>query len=113
MATLMLITSYAALAQWNPPPPPPPYPGHPFNITVYHVNEGSYGAAPIDMNTADLQGDMFFDLRSKPLAMECSAPHPSGHDCTNQEVNPPADDPLVVTKREFQFPTTCCCTTCR
>ena len=27
---------------------------------MYHVNEQSYGAAPLDMNTADLNGDMFF-----------------------------------------------------
>ena len=33
-----------------------PHRGHPFNITVYHVNEGSYGAAPLDMNTADING---------------------------------------------------------
>ena len=77
--------------------------GHPFNITVYHVNEGSYGAAPIDMNTADINGDMFFDLRSKPLIIECANYDPAnpgklGHTCGNQEVNPPADDPLVVTK---------------
>ena len=57
------------------------------------------GAAPLNMNTADLHGDMFFDLRSKPLAMECAPGRPpSGHDCTNAEVNPPKDDPLVVTK---------------
>jgi hypothetical protein len=48
------------LRRRHPPPPPPPYPGEPFNITVYHVNEQSYGAAPLDMNTADLNGDMFF-----------------------------------------------------
>ena len=115
---------------------PLPRSGHPFNITVYHVNERSYGAAPIDMNTADINGcdagarsappdlhtlctrlgaldlrnggracrrDMFFDLRSKPLAIECANYDPNnpghlGFTCGNQEVNPPADDPLVVTK---------------
>ena len=85
----------------HPPPPPPPYPGKPFNITVYHVNEQSYGAVPMDMNTADLNGDMFFDLRSKALPIECSAANRGGHsshDCLNPEVAPPADDPLVVTK---------------
>lgn len=90
---------YGGVAAQHRGPAPPPYSGLPYNITVYHVNEGSYGAAPINMNTADLNGDMFFDLRSKPLAMECAPGRPpSGHDCTNQEVNPPADDPLVVTK---------------
>ena len=47
--------------------------------------------------------DMFFDLRSKPLAIECANYDPANpgslaHTCGNQEVNPPQDDPLVVTK---------------
>ena len=92
---------FSAHAFRHPPPPPPAYPGKPFNITVYHVNEQSYGAVPMDMNTADLHGDMFFDLRSTALPIECSAPNQGGHsahDCLNPEVKPPADDPLVVTK---------------
>ena len=28
------------------------------NITLYHVNERNYSAAPLNMNTADIDGDM-------------------------------------------------------
>ena len=96
---------------------------------VFHINEGSFGAAPMNMNTGDALGDMsvlcthstrverlrklellskllnqlfgsrYFDLRSKALAIECASGSPSAaRDCDNQEVNPPADDPLVITK---------------
>ena len=44
--------------------------GHPFNVTVYHVNEGSYGAAPINMNPADLNGVRCYCPRP-------CCPHPS------------------------------------
>ncbi len=41
----------------------------------------------------------YFDLRSKALAIECASGSPStARDCDNQEVNPPEDDPLVITK---------------
>jgi len=64
------------------------------NITVYHVNPASYGAAPINMDTADMAGDAFFDLRSVALPLECAeSPHSS--DCTNPEVT---SDDLVITK---------------
>ena len=43
------------------------------NITVYHVNPVIYGVAPVNMNTADLLGDMYFDLRSKALPIEVCA----------------------------------------
>ena len=33
------------------------------NLTVYHVNPLHLGVLPINMNTADLSGDAFFDLR--------------------------------------------------
>ena len=57
-------------------------PAHAQNLTLYHVNERNYSVSPRNMNTADLNGDMFFDLRSKPLAMECAPGQPSTHDCT-------------------------------
>ena len=39
------------------------------------------------MNTGDAPGDMYFDLRSVDIAMECANPSPSSaHDCDNQEV---------------------------
>ena len=87
-----------ALAQ-PPPAPQPIVPAGGVNITVYHINEGSFGAAPLNMNTGDALGDMYFDLRSKATAIECANPSPSTErDCDNQEVNPPASDPLVITK---------------
>ena len=34
------------------------------NMTVFfHVNPASFGAAPINMNTGDALGDLFFTLR--------------------------------------------------
>jgi len=65
-------------------------------LTVFHVNPAHYPAAPINMNTGDALGDMYFDLRSVATPIECANPSPStGHDCDNQEVV--ASD-LVVTK---------------
>lgn len=76
-----------------------PFNGESRACAVFHINEGSFGAAPLNMNTGDALGDMYFDLRSKALAIECASGSPSAaRDCDNQEVNPPADDPLVVTK---------------
>jgi len=31
-------------------------------ITVFHVNEHKFGAVPLNMNTGDAVGDMFFDM---------------------------------------------------
>ena len=33
-------------------------PQHAQNITVYHVNQGGFGAAPVNMDTGDAGGDM-------------------------------------------------------
>ena len=66
------------------------------DLTVFHVNPASYPAAPINMDTGDALGDLYFDLRAVVLPIECL--HPSertSHDCDNQEVV--ADD-LVITK---------------
>ena len=71
-------------------------PAHSENITVYHVNPGSYNAAPVNMNTASQAGDAFFDMRSVVLPYECSSNSSrKGSDCTNPEVT--ATD-LVITK---------------
>ena len=32
------------------------------NITVYHVNPAEYGANPLNMDTGNVIGDMFFDM---------------------------------------------------
>jgi len=68
------------------------------NLTLYHVNPLHEGVVPINMDTADIRGDAFFDLRSKVLPIECSntAANSTQHksDCTNGEV---IDDDLVIT----------------
>merc|ERR1711998_229672 len=65
-------------------------------LTVYHVNPIIYGAPPVNMDTGDALGDMYFDLRSVSLPIECAHPSPiTAHDCDNQEVV--AND-LVINK---------------
>ena len=34
------------------------------SLTVFHVNEATYDAAPINMNTGDVAGEAFFDIRA-------------------------------------------------
>ena len=63
-------------------------------LTVYHVNPRSYSPTPLNMDTGDDVGDMYFDMRTKALPLECAA-KPKSADCSNAEVV--ADD-LVVTK---------------
>lgn len=63
-------------------------PAHAEKITVYHVNPGHFPPIPVNMDTADVLGDMFFDMRSKALSIEC-AQDPRSHDCTNPEVTAP------------------------
>ena len=66
------------------------------DLTVFHVNPASYPAAPINMDTGDALGDMYFDLRSLATPIECAHPTPqTARDCDNEEVV--AND-LVVTK---------------
>ncbi len=71
------------------------------NITVYHVNQLDFPSAPINMNTASLRGDMYFDLRSRGLPLECgpwkNQSFWSRLDCVNAEVDTPADK-LGITK---------------
>eukprot|EP01060_Flectonema_neradi_P038857 TRINITY_DN8298_c0_g1_i1.p1 TRINITY_DN8298_c0_g1~~TRINITY_DN8298_c0_g1_i1.p1 ORF type:complete len:265 (+),score=60.24 TRINITY_DN8298_c0_g1_i1:137-931(+) len=52
------------------------------------------GSWPIEMNTADVKGDIFFDVRGMVAPMECRQ-DPQGHDCVNPEVE---SDDLVITK---------------
>jgi len=66
------------------------------DLTIFHVNPISYSSAPVNMDTGDVLGDMYFDLRSVSLPVECAVPSPATeHDCDNVEVV--ADD-LVITK---------------
>ena len=58
------------------------------NITVYHVNPASAGQVPIDMDTGDSAGDLFFYLTEFLLPEECSTSDPHGRaqfDCDNPE----------------------------
>jgi len=57
-------------------------------ITVYHVNPLKYSSAPINMDTGDAFGDLYFDMRSVDLPIEC-AEDPTSHDCVNVEVVSP------------------------
>lgn len=60
------------------------------NLTLYHVNELSYPTEPVNMNTADIDGDMYFDLRSRGIPLECGIWRNeswwSHFDCSNPEV---------------------------
>ena len=52
------------------------------NITVFHVNPHRFGAIPINMDTGDATGDLFFDLLEvliAPLACANHTPSPSPH----------------------------------
>eukprot|EP00037_Helgoeca_nana_P017311 m.163931 g.163931 ORF g.163931 m.163931 type:complete len:310 (-) comp23933_c0_seq4:143-1072(-) len=72
-------------------------PQYAVNITVFHVNPEEYGVAPINMNTADALGDMYFDLRTKGLPIECASGDPAAaRDCDNAEVA--NNSALVITK---------------
>jgi len=65
-------------------------------LRVFHVNPITYAPAPINMDTGDALGDMYFDIRSVGIPIECAHPtEHSGHDCDNAEVV--ADD-LVITQ---------------
>ena len=69
-------------------------------ITVYHVNEHKYGAIPLNMNTGDVTGDLFFDLLEvfiAPLACanQSGPPHPGPDPCANPEA---VGEDLMVNK---------------
>ena len=62
------------------------------NITVYHVNPRADGPFPLNMDTADVVGDLFFDMVSVivyPLACPngTATPHDVGHVCSNAEAS--------------------------
>jgi hypothetical protein len=78
-------------------------PAHAANITIYHVNRAQDGVPPINMDTGDAAGDLYFDLRSVDIPMECA--HPSkkdAKDCVNPEVV--AED-LVITELKIEVDT--------
>lgn len=66
------------------------------DLTVFHVNPATYKPTPLNMDTGDAFGDMYFDIRSTSLPLECAHPtNRTSHDCYNAEV---VSNDLVVTK---------------
>ncbi len=56
---------------------------------MYHVNEHKFGPIPLNMDTGDALGDMFFDMFEviiQPLICQSGSNHAFGpNPCTNQE----------------------------
>jgi len=77
------------------------------NITIYHVNEKSEPASPVNMNTADINGDMYFALRTVGLPLECgpwvNQSFWPALDCSNPEVANTSN--LAVTKLVLEVDT--------
>ena len=87
------------------------------NITVFHVNPESYGLVPIDMDTGDAAGDLFFWLKSVQTPLECaknaSHAHSSGFDCRNAEVmNPDLSITKLVLEVDSRYTTYSMCNIC-
>lgn len=60
------------------------------NITVFHINELKYGPKPINMDTGDAAGDMFFDFHNGYIyPLQCPHGAASGGSCSNPEVVAP------------------------
>ena len=67
------------------------------NLTVYHINELSFGAVPLNMDVGDAAGDLFFDMfLVEGYPIECpegpytpmpnsSSHHHHHNDCLNAE----------------------------
>jgi len=85
-------------------------PAYAANITVYHVNEHSFGAVPVNMNTADAIGDLFFDMiEVLPYPIACPNGTNTSHNskygpnpCTNPEAGGPE---LMVNKLTLEVDT--------
>jgi len=72
------------------------------NVTVYHLNPVVAGAIPLNMDTGDAAGDLFFYLGQFLLPLECENQSKQGRshfDCDNPERKDPN---LVVTKVEME-----------
>merc|ERR1719247_2332497 len=77
--------------------------GGAINMTVYHLNPYSAGAVPINMDTGDALGDLYFYLGQFLLPLECANATKEGRahfDCDNPER---VDPNLVVTKVDMQI----------
>jgi hypothetical protein len=56
------------------------------NLTVYHVNPASAGEVPVNMNTGDAAGDLFFYLGQFLLPLEYAS---FGQPLRRREKRPP------------------------
>lgn len=69
------------------------------NVTVYHINQLDFPGAPINMDIADLAGDVFFDILTIASSFACANPSGGGLAqylvCANQETS---GDDIGVTK---------------
>ena len=65
------------------------------NLTLYHVNPLHEGVVPKDMDTSDINGDIFFDLKSAVVPVECASGQGWSGDCNNGEM---VDADLVISK---------------
>merc|ERR1712013_428773 len=77
-------------------------PGYGQNLTVYHLNPASAGALPVNMDTGDAPGDLYFYLGEFLLPLECqnvSKESRAHFDCDNPER---VDPNLVVTKVDLE-----------
>ncbi|KAJ8599460.1 hypothetical protein CTAYLR_008052 [Chrysophaeum taylorii] len=63
------------------------------NITIYHVNSLEDGVVPVNMDSSNLAGDVFFDLRSIVLPVECGTQYAWTGDCDNAELT--ASDAVI------------------
>lgn len=66
-------------------------PAHALNLTVFHINPIEYGPIPVNMDTGDAAGDLFFDmLEVISYPIDCpegpATPSHHGHStCSNKE----------------------------
>merc|ERR1711935_860008 len=77
---------------------------HTVNRTVYHLNPYSAGALPVNMDTGDALGDLYFYLGQFLLPLECvntSSTFRAHFDCDNPE----RSGKLVVTRVELEIDT--------
>jgi len=73
------------------------------NVTVYHLNPVTAGAVPVNMDTGDALGDLYFYLGQFLLPLECKnqSKHVRAHfDCDNPERE---GNKLVVTKVDMEI----------
>eukprot|EP00756_Hemistasia_phaeocysticola_P036100 Hpha_TRINITY_DN16620_c1_g1::TRINITY_DN16620_c1_g1_i1::g.179093::m.179093 len=80
-------------------------PAHKESLTVYHLNPKVAGVIPVNMDTGNARGDLYFYLGQFLLPLECAniTNHSmSGFDCDNPERRDPS---LVVTEVDMEVDT--------